>query len=330
MGQDTETPDWIRLIAFFGLILVVSGVFGEFVTEGIVSDADGKIQTFNNILLAEATKEAGTAKLSAEVAAMAAARAGSSANQANDEALKAFNKSNRATAAASSALGLASTARQEVARAKEETVKLEAQLEDERQKMLELKKFATSRAINVFRSSDGSSNTDPLKAFPDMRFIVVTAQDAEARNAAGLITDMLTSPSVGWKFMGEDPKLLMSLTYGVAVDQYLAPAAVSNTPEAQADQKRSCEAARALAWFLQDQGWLSVHPGYTSHGYAGDTIPKNTVLIRVGLKPVPPSPPPASAPQWVKDSYVQSEKGTKELEKTENEMRDKKIPCGPA
>ncbi len=328
MGEHAETPDWIRLIAFFGLIVVVSGVFGEFVTEGIVSDADGKIQTFNNILLADATKDAGAAKLSAEVAAMAAARAGSSASQANDEALKAFDKSKRATAAASNALGLASTARQDVARAKEETMKLEAQVEDEGQKLLELRKFSTAREITILQSN-GSSNTDPLKKFAGMGFIIETVQDGEALRAAERIAEVITS--AGWKFIRVNPNPPMPLRSGVSVDQYLAPAAEMNTPEAQADQIRSCEAAHALASFLQDEGWLSVQPGFTSHGHIGETIPKNTVRIQVGLKPLLPTPLPTSAPQWAKDLEALREKGEKEFEKINKEMKDKNIiPCGPA
>src|SRR5579872_1046993 len=61
MGQQGYTPDWIRLIAFVGLILVVTGVIGEGITEAFISDADGNLQAFSNAMLADAQKEAALA-----------------------------------------------------------------------------------------------------------------------------------------------------------------------------------------------------------------------------------------------------------------------------
>jgi hypothetical protein len=69
----------IRKIAFIGWFLIGVGVVGEGVFEGLQNWAEGELQTFNDILLADAqrtaasaTREAGTAAQSAERAQRAA------------------------------------------------------------------------------------------------------------------------------------------------------------------------------------------------------------------------------------------------------------------
>ncbi|MGO9094905.1 MAG: hypothetical protein ACLQGV_06740 [Bryobacteraceae bacterium] len=51
-----RTPCWITLLALAGWVLVALGVAGEGVSEALVSKADGTIQAFNDILLAEAQR----------------------------------------------------------------------------------------------------------------------------------------------------------------------------------------------------------------------------------------------------------------------------------
>jgi hypothetical protein len=59
LGQKPlHAPDWVTLVALLGWGLVVLGVAGEGVAEGLVSRADATLQTFNDILLGEAQKEA--------------------------------------------------------------------------------------------------------------------------------------------------------------------------------------------------------------------------------------------------------------------------------
>jgi hypothetical protein len=78
--QESHTSDWVKIVALLGWLLIVGGVAGEWITDAVISDADGSIQAFNNVLLAETTKEAGDARQKAgeanERAALANERAG--------------------------------------------------------------------------------------------------------------------------------------------------------------------------------------------------------------------------------------------------------------
>jgi hypothetical protein len=56
--REYRTPDWMKVLTAVGWLLIVVGVMGEGVFEGYVSWADGTLQTFNDILLGEAQKEA--------------------------------------------------------------------------------------------------------------------------------------------------------------------------------------------------------------------------------------------------------------------------------
>ena len=51
---EQHAPDWVKLLAFVGWILIVLGVGGEFIADSFVSKADGYVQTFDEILLHEA------------------------------------------------------------------------------------------------------------------------------------------------------------------------------------------------------------------------------------------------------------------------------------
>ena len=59
--RERHTPDWVKLLALVGLILVVLGVAGEGFAEAYVSRADSTLQTFNDILLGNTIREAGLA-----------------------------------------------------------------------------------------------------------------------------------------------------------------------------------------------------------------------------------------------------------------------------
>jgi hypothetical protein len=77
-GKQSEpqrhAPDWVTLVALLGWILVAVGVAGEGIAEGYVSWADGNLQTFNDILLGDAQKEAGAANQKAAEANERAAK----------------------------------------------------------------------------------------------------------------------------------------------------------------------------------------------------------------------------------------------------------------
>jgi hypothetical protein len=75
----------LKLMGTLGWVLIVVGVGGEFVAEGFFSRADGFVQKFDEILLAETTKAAGDAKQSAGDAALASQRAKDVADEAEKE-----------------------------------------------------------------------------------------------------------------------------------------------------------------------------------------------------------------------------------------------------
>src|ERR1039458_4001968 len=56
---ESHGHDWVKVVAFLGWLLIVGGVLGEWWTEGNVNEADTSIQELNDVLLTEATKEAG-------------------------------------------------------------------------------------------------------------------------------------------------------------------------------------------------------------------------------------------------------------------------------
>lgn len=59
--KERRAPDWIKLLALIGLIFAALGVAGEGIAEVYVSRADGVLQRFNDILLADTNREAGFA-----------------------------------------------------------------------------------------------------------------------------------------------------------------------------------------------------------------------------------------------------------------------------
>jgi len=84
--QESHTPDWVKIVALLGWLLIVAGVAGEWITDAVISDADNNIQAFNNALLAEAAKEAGDAKSSAQGASLAARESRVEAEKARQKA----------------------------------------------------------------------------------------------------------------------------------------------------------------------------------------------------------------------------------------------------
>jgi hypothetical protein len=89
----------IKKIGFWGWLLVVVGILGEGIFEALQNRAEGQLQTFNDILLADAQRNAGNARASAIDAANASSRADS--------------ESEKATASSANAMALAQGARKE-------------------------------------------------------------------------------------------------------------------------------------------------------------------------------------------------------------------------
>jgi hypothetical protein len=67
-GPEKRIKPWAKLFGTVGWILIVVGVCGEFWAESVTSRADGFIRKFDEILLAEANRNAGAAADSAKTA----------------------------------------------------------------------------------------------------------------------------------------------------------------------------------------------------------------------------------------------------------------------
>lgn len=71
---EDHTPDWAKLLAFLGWILIVIGVAGEFVADSFVSKADGFVQKFDEVLLTDAQQKSSLASKRSAMAFERAAR----------------------------------------------------------------------------------------------------------------------------------------------------------------------------------------------------------------------------------------------------------------
>src|SRR5579863_6713027 len=60
-----EIAPWMKLLVSVGWLLIVVGVSGEFVADSLVSKADGIVQTFDEILIADAQRQTELAKIRA-------------------------------------------------------------------------------------------------------------------------------------------------------------------------------------------------------------------------------------------------------------------------
>jgi len=134
---EVRTPDWVKLVAFIGWILIVAGVAGEWVTSVLVSQADANIQTFNDVLLAETNRAAGDAKVFANDAASAAQRARA--------------ESDKAMTSASNALSLADGARKEADSFEKDIGSAKKQAADAESHLAEAMKRATALTAQLDR-----------------------------------------------------------------------------------------------------------------------------------------------------------------------------------
>lgn len=197
-SPEKHAPNWVKLVAFIGWLLIVAGVAGEYAADSFASKADGYVQKFDEILLADTTRQAGNAKASADAADIAARRA-------RDE-------SGKAVASASNALNLASSARQEadsfekdIASAKKQAADAESHLADALERAAnaeaELTRLKTPRslihsedmivALKPFNSSEYT-----LNVFMDDESIQFTKAVARALEEAGWVRKQPTNISL--------------------------------------------------------------------------------------------------------------------------------------
>jgi hypothetical protein len=148
---EERLPEWAKLLAFVGWIFIVGGVGGEFVADSFVSRADGFVQKFDEILLADAQKKTGAASERAARAFERAAQTEREASQENERAARAEQQATEENARAAKALEAAEVARKnvegyslQIAQANERASKAEAQAAEA---TLELARLKTNRLL---------------------------------------------------------------------------------------------------------------------------------------------------------------------------------------
>jgi hypothetical protein len=187
---ERHIPPWVKLVVSFGWFLIVLGVAGEFVADGFVSRADGFVQKFDEVLLAETKRNAGDARISAKAAA--------------DAATLARDQSGKAVSSATNALNLANGARQEadsfekdIKSAKTKADAAESHLNEALQRAAdvtaELKRLTTPR-----RLPHTAQVVSPLKIFRGAEYLFIgTRGDTECFDLVKDIDAVLRSAE--WK-----------------------------------------------------------------------------------------------------------------------------------
>lgn len=212
---EEHTPDWAKLLAFAGWLLIVVGVAGEYVADSFVSRADGYVQTFDEIVLTETQNRTALAN---ERASAAYERASENERETADT-LKQVEQE-RADAAKS--LAAAETARKEaedfqlqIAQANEHAA--EAERETER-----LKARFADRVLN---DKQAQSIAEKIKRFEGQEFDVTPYWDLpESFKIANRIAGILSSQLAGWKYVAPDKSgFMLGGTAGVQV--WVHPAA---------------------------------------------------------------------------------------------------------
>jgi len=257
---------------------VTLGIAGELWVGASIALINGKLRTKNEELrsksgqlIALLTEEAGDAKTSAEDAGLASSRAERSATLANDAARRALDEDIKAEA--------------ETQRLHQQGQSLQATLNEEHRKRMELEKTVAPRLIwdvSVFVPPHGSISTvDVLRKFAGMSVIIESIPDWEARRAAGNLAQLLKDAGL---LIERTDVAEKDLPDGVTVDAYTP----SDDPKKReeymrlADWHKSADAADEIIAFLEANDW-GVKWGLS----APDELRIDEVRIRVGFKPAP-------------------------------------------
>jgi hypothetical protein len=196
----------VKNVGFWGWLLVVVGVAGEGIFEGLQNRAEGQLQTFNDILLADAQRNAGNARVSAIDAANAAGRANSESKSAAVSSSNAVLLAQGASKEADSFAEEIASAKNEAANAVSRLASAEKQLADATQREADaeaaLKRLKTPRSLF---NADGL--VAGLRSFKGTEYTMNVAQDDEAfqltkdidkaLNAAGWIRKQPQGHSIG-------------------------------------------------------------------------------------------------------------------------------------
>jgi hypothetical protein len=194
-----HAPDWAKLLASLGWLLIVAGVGGEYVADSFVSKADGYVQTLDEILLTEAQSGAAFAR---DRASAAYERASENEKETADTLKHAEQE--RADAAKS--LAAAETARKEaegfqlqIAQANERAA--DAELETDR-----LRKQLADRTLT---DEEVKSIGQKLKVFGGQSYTVTAYWDSPESLGIANRIHLALNTVAGWSYSDEGSKAMM-------------------------------------------------------------------------------------------------------------------------
>ena len=188
-----NTPSWVTLLASFGCLLIAAGVIGEGITEAMVSKADGNLQTFNNIVLAEAQRESA-------FALERAAHAEATARGFDVQIAKSNAAAKSAEATAKGFEAQIAGAQRDAAESKKETARLTKEAESERLARMKLQKQISPRRLT-------GQQKETLRKVLEVRTVPIAVgwspMDSEAADLAGDFVSALSDAhwhpvAVGW------------------------------------------------------------------------------------------------------------------------------------
>jgi len=191
----------MKLVGTLGWILIVVGVTGEFVADSFVSKADGFVQKFDEILLADAQRKTGFASERAASAFERAAKTEREASQENERAARAEQQAAEEDARAAKALEAAEVARKnaegfqlQIAQANERAASANETAERERFARLQLEARLADRTLTPLQQTLLVADLTPSSG--TVIDIAIFGDSAEISGIGRLIVESLTR--AGW------------------------------------------------------------------------------------------------------------------------------------
>jgi hypothetical protein len=292
-------PRW-KLLSFIGWILIVVGVAGEGFFETMVSLADGKIQTFNNIILDSTIREAGDAAASAKIAHDEAGAVTGIADEARADAKDALAKARAAQGSLADAENDAAKAQEVSSSALSKATEAESHLKDA------LKEAALAQdeinRLKAPRSLTAIANlVSTLTPFKDTEFgFIGVYGDQESIDLAGQISAALQL--AGWKPAGSPNTgrrglqafWLKGFSGGAVSESIRTGVHIEVTSEETPEALNAAPAARPkyikAAFALKDALARSISPKQDGLAESDVGVQKfnkfTVVLIDVGNKPM--------------------------------------------
>ena len=263
-GAQHERMFWLSIVVILlaaaatAVVTYLVWRSGNSVQEAIRADADIRIAAANE-RGAQANERAGQAD----------ERAGLANERAGKLEVEAANQRERAEALSRDAEEL-----------KRQNLATETRLEEERRTRFRLERALAPRQFFIRLNPN---NFDDLTPFAGTNAIINHAQDVEARRAADQIANLLRVAR--WNVeVRPDPDMTGTFFDGVVVTQHL-PIPKEPWDPNMAEMRRLERASETVVAFLTAQGWAArTFPGSSRH-------PANTVVIGVGLKPLPAPTP---------------------------------------